>query len=85
MGAVVPAGAPAPIEVRVVGTAPIDRVEIVGRSGLSGSRSGDGTPTLHATWTLDAPAPGDFVYVRVVQTDGGLAWSSPVWFDAAPR
>jgi hypothetical protein len=81
MGSVLPAGVAAPIEVRVVGTAPIERIELVGRAGVVGSRTGDGRHTAHATWTLDAPADGDFAYVRVVQVDGGLAWSSPVWFD----
>jgi hypothetical protein len=80
MGSELPAGVPTDIEVRVVGTAPIDRVELVGRAGTIGSRTGDGGRTLHATWTLDTPAPGDLAYVRVVQADGGLAWSSPVWF-----
>ncbi len=80
MGSELPAGTPAEIEVRVVGTAPIDHVELVGRAGTIGSRIGDGGRALHATFTLDAPAAGDFAYVRVVQTDGGLAWSSPVWF-----
>jgi hypothetical protein len=80
MGSTLPAGVPAEIEVRVVGTAPIDHVELVGRAGTIGSRTGDGGRALHATFALDAPAAGDHVYVRVVQTDGGLAWSSPVWF-----
>lgn len=80
MGAVLPAGAPAPIEVRVAGTAPIERVELVGRQGVIGSQAGAGA-LLFTTWELDAPAPGDLAYVRVVQVDGGLAWSSPVFFD----
>lgn len=28
--------------------------------------------------------PGDWLYVRVVQQDGGAAWSSPFFFEAAP-
>ena len=80
MGSELPAGVPTEIEVRVVGTAPIDHLELVGRAGTIGSRTGDGGRALHATFTLDAPAAGDFAYVRVVQTDDGLAWSSPVWF-----
>ncbi|HHO54370.1 MAG TPA: DUF3604 domain-containing protein [Deltaproteobacteria bacterium] len=79
-GSVLPAGPPAPIEARVVGTAPIERVELVGRGGVIGSQVGTGS-LLFTTWELDAPAPGDLAYVRVVQVDGGLAWSSPVFFD----
>lgn len=28
--------------------------------------------------------PGDVYYVRIEQTDGGMAWSSPIWNGAAP-
>jgi hypothetical protein len=82
MGSVVPAG-PVEVEVRVVGTAPIDRIELVGRAGVVGSRRGEGS-VLFGTFPL-TPTDGDLVYVRVVQTDGGLAWSSPVFFDAPDR
>lgn len=79
MGSVLPAGRPIPLEVRVVGTAAIERVELVGRAGVVGSRVGSGR-LLFATWDLE-PTAGDLVYVRVVQVDGGLAWSSPIFFD----
>ncbi len=26
-------------------------------------------------------APGEYVYVRVRQANGGLAWSSPIWIE----
>ena len=29
--------------------------------------------------------PGEHLYVRVQQVDGGLAWSSPVWVEVEPR
>ncbi len=79
MGSIAPA-APTEVAVRVVGTDRVDHVELVGRTGVIGSRRGDGSAVQHATWTLE-PAPGDLVYVRVVQVDGGLAWSSPVFFE----
>ena len=81
MGAVLPAMAPVEIEVRVVGTAPIRRVELVTRAGVTEIVEGTGSALLHATWTLPAPAAGDLAYVRVIQSDGGLAWSSPLLFD----
>jgi hypothetical protein len=31
------------------------------------------------------PTRGDYYYVRVVQTDGGMAWSSPAWIGGLPR
>lgn len=80
MGGTRPAGV-AEATVRVVGTAPIDHVELVHtRVGVIGSRPGDGSALLYATFPVD-PAAGDGVYVRVVQEDGGLAWASPVFFD----
>jgi hypothetical protein len=32
----------------------------------------------------DAYRPGDTYYVRVVQSDGAIAWSSPVWVGGVP-
>jgi hypothetical protein len=33
----------------------------------------------------DAPQSGDYYYVRVVQVDGAMAWSSPIWVGRRPR
>jgi hypothetical protein len=77
MGGSVPPGQ-ATVVVRAVGTAPIDRVELVGRAGVVGSARGDGSVVFH-TWELDHLDEGDFVYVRVLQADGGVGWSSPVF------
>ena len=29
----------------------------------------------------DEPSPGDYYYLRVMQLDGHIAWTSPVWFN----
>ena len=44
--------------------------------------SGSDRIVLHERFEIPAPQPGDFAYVRVVQQDGGVLWSSPVWFEA---
>lgn len=31
------------------------------------------------------PKDGDYYYIRVVQADGGMAWSSPVWVGSLPN
>jgi hypothetical protein len=93
------------LAVRVEGTAPIDRVEIVrdvrdtwalvrttqsGAGGTfllydpaepQGGRSLAATDLRRATFTVrDAPRGGETsYYVRVTQTDGHQAWSSPIW------
>lgn len=81
MGAVVPEGSEVPVEVRVLGTAPVVRIDLVGREGVVGSARPD-SAVAHRTWTLSELRAGDFVYVRALQADGGMAWSSPVFVDA---
>lgn len=42
-----------------------------------------GAPVLDLTWEDEEDGPA-FYYVRLEQVDGTLAWSSPVWYEAAP-
>ncbi len=70
--------APVPIHVRVAGTAPIERVEILRDGQVVHTRGGN-------AWDLafefeDTPSAGaHYWYVRVWQADGEMAWSSPIW------
>jgi hypothetical protein len=61
----------------VVGESALERVELVGATGVLASGSVDGREG-----TLDVrvrfPKPG-YGYLRVVQADGEMAWSSPVF------
>jgi hypothetical protein len=78
MGATIAAGTGGPLAVRVTGTAPIAALELI-RSGAVVERT---TPNQRAAgWDVPLPplAAGEYVYVRVVQADGGLAWSSPIF------
>lgn len=37
--------------------------------------------TFEATWTDPEPdTGGGYYYVRVIQTDGEIAWGTPIWF-----
>ncbi|HUR29493.1 MAG TPA: DUF3604 domain-containing protein, partial [Planctomycetota bacterium] len=63
----------------VVGTAPIERIDVVRGAGVAVSFEGDGQPELTISGVLDGVGPGEWVYVRVLQTDGELAWSSPIF------
>jgi hypothetical protein len=49
--------------------------------------SAEGDNRLDATWTVELPhlEAGEYVYTRVVQRDGGLAWSSPVFSSTNTR
>jgi len=77
MGSVLPSGTHE-LELVVVGTAPLLGVELV-RRGQVERVDGDGSSVLRKQWTLTA-ADGDLAYVRVVQADGGMGWTSPIWF-----
>jgi len=88
---------PLEIGVAVQGTAPIERVEIIENGVVVHTKtkpraaadmfayrwfrqSGptDGAKTIHSPHNVSR-----FIYVRVTQVDGHMAWSSPVWLDYA--
>lgn len=63
----------------VAGTAPIGRVDIIRDGGVIEALDAEGRLEWSQTLALEALAKGDYVYVRVVQVDGGAAWSSPFY------
>ncbi len=69
--------AAATVYVAVAGTAEIAVAELVRGLEVVAAVAGDGRWELTAEWRLEALEPGEVVYVRVVQRDGGAAWSSP--------
>jgi hypothetical protein len=83
MGAVVPVpeGGTSSVVVLVEATAPLARVDVVTPDGVASAPAE--TDLFSASLVTEATglASGDWVYVRVVQTDGGAAWSSPVFFE----
>jgi hypothetical protein len=83
MGGTIAANATSPHTVfaDVVGTAPIERIDLVRSGAIVASRGDLDDDGAALTITLDPLAAGEYVYVRVVQRDGGLAWSSPVFAD----
>ena len=67
----------------VIGTGPIDRLEVV-RNGetVHTERGSDGAEELKFKWSDPAPPKGhrtSYYYVRIIQKDGHMAWSSPIW------
>jgi hypothetical protein len=75
MGSFVPTAGPARVDVVVRGTAAVSRLELVGRDGVIDVATPD---REHAT--LSAEVDDAYVYARVTQRDGEMAWSSPVFF-----
>jgi len=70
---------PLPIAVRAVACDEIEAVEII-RNGepVFGVR-GDGVSAQFLVEDPEPPAGESYYYARVLQTDGNMAWSSPVW------
>jgi len=73
---------PLPLAWQVIGCEPLERVEIVRNGTVVFARPGEG---LFDRGLLEDPAPppgGAWYYLKAVQADGNLAWSSPVWVAA---
>ncbi len=84
MGSTVAASAlandpPPSLYVRAIGTAPIEWLDLV-RSGEV-ARTEVGASELETVVELSNLGAGEYVYVRIVQSDGGLAWSSPIYIE----
>jgi hypothetical protein len=76
------------LDVVVLGTGPIDRVEMV-RNGevVQTERPEKGATEARLGWADPTPLKGEkpsYYYVRAIQKDGQMAWSSPIWVHAGP-
>ena len=65
----------------VVGAAPIERVDVIRSGEVVESAVGSGRLDASLDLELNALRAGEYVYVRVVQEDGGAAWSSPIFIE----
>lgn len=80
-----PAGDAVEVKIRVACPAEIDRVEVCRNNQFIYTKQADGTE-MDLSFVDRNPLPGrSYYYVRVVQKDEELAWSSPVWFGASER
>lgn len=80
MGASVPASeldAEEELVVLCAGTGPIERVELIRSGAVALAIDVGGQRWVQIPIPVDGLVAGEYVYVRVVQRDGGLAWSSP--------
>ena len=82
MGDEVRAAQPA-LDVVVLGTAPLDRVEVF-RNGsvVHTQRPAGEAAEARFHWQDPAPVKGEresYYYVRVIQKNGEMAWGSPFW------
>lgn len=71
-------GASMPVRIEVHGTAPIEQIELVRDLSTSRVLAGDGRTHVMEELECQTKQPAMF-YLRVRQTDGQRAWTSPVW------
>jgi hypothetical protein len=84
MGSMVTVAAAPQLTVAVRGTASLRALDIVRSGHLFGGVQclpGEGMKTLEVSLedTMIIPGEEHYYYVRVVQEDGNMAWSSPIW------
>lgn len=95
MGSEIAADKATEITWRVAGTAPIVRVDLIrdrqrlarwqgtNRSAIPNRSAMSRYPSTEAGLYMDRPPDGvHYYYLRVLQTDGELLWSSPVWVES---
>jgi hypothetical protein len=84
MGSVVPVaqgtGLDLPLFVHAVGTGPIARVELVRSGEVVDGLDAEGRLEVALERPVEGLRAGEYVYIRVIQQDGGAAWSSPIFF-----
>ena len=79
MGSVIRSDGPPKIEAKAVGTAPIARIEVIRDNAYIHTHEPESEEAAFSYVDNDA-APGEhWYYVRVEQSDGQIAWASPVW------
>ena len=87
MGSIVPAPEGSALDgllfVHAIGTGPIARVELVRSGAVVDGIDVEGLLEVALERPVEGMRAGEYVYVRVVQEDGGAAWSSPVFVEAA--
>ena len=70
------------LRVRYEATAPIKRIDLV-RSDRIAALAGSGTLSLDLERRIPRLQAGEFHYVRILQEDGGVAWSSPIFVEVS--
>ena len=79
MGDIVSSSAPPKLTVRVEGTAPIKQIDVI-KSNKYIYQVKPNQKDAHFEYVDSSIGSGEsYYYVRVEQTDGQLAWSSPIW------
>ena len=76
-----PVDRPRTLQVQVIGTDMVERVEIVRNLEVVYTHQGRSVSESFSWIDDSALMEGIFYYLRVYQVDGARAWSSPIWVD----
>ncbi|MFZ1863767.1 MAG: DUF3604 domain-containing protein [Polyangiales bacterium] len=76
MGSELDIEGPVEVHARALGTADIERIELITPAGVAAADE-PGSVSVSLLGEVDA----DYVYCRVTQADGEMAWSSPIFFN----
>lgn len=81
VGAALPAeGGSRALRVLLIGTGPLKNLDLVFGDRIERVEL-DGSRRFQAQLQVDPAAAAGYLYLRVMQEDGGMAWSSPWFFD----
>ena len=73
-----------PLEIRVVGTRPVSQVDIIKNQQIIYTTHPN-ERDVALTYVDQDPTPGSgYYYVRILQDDRQIAWSSPIWVNYQP-
>jgi len=68
---------------RVLGTGPVKRIDLLLNNKTIKSWSGNKRDEISGSFTFDEPLnETEWWYLRVIQEDTEMAWSSPIWVDS---
>ena len=85
MGDIADGSVPPRLSVKITGTAAVKQVDVI-KNNKYVHQVKPGTATVQFEYVDQAAEPGEsYYYVRVEQTDGQLAWSSPIWIRYAAK
>ncbi|HEY8506663.1 MAG TPA: hypothetical protein VIL46_18920, partial [Gemmataceae bacterium] len=67
------------LQIKVIGTGPLEKIDVLRDSDVVATLEPEGIE-FAGEWTdPDPPAGEHYYYVRVLQKDQELAWTSPMW------
>jgi hypothetical protein len=80
MGSTLAVGDAGEMTIEVAAAGPIDRLEGILSGSVVAVFEGGGRSAFRVAWPVGTMGRDDYLYVRVIQENGGAAWSSPYFF-----